>query len=138
MGATTSNYVVISADCHGGASISGYKPYLATSLHEEFDAWASSFVNPYDDNTNADADRNWSSERRLREMEADGVIAEVLLTVSGQRVLLVAGEVDESLRDELILRRFDESVLVFPDAAASRPHDVASTSARRVAGRRSV
>ena len=30
MGATTDRYVVISADCHGGASIAGYKPFLAS------------------------------------------------------------------------------------------------------------
>lgn len=78
MGATTSNYVVISADCHGGASIDGYKPYLATKYHDEFDAWADGFENPYDDVTGPDADRNWSSERRLEEMEADGVVAEVI------------------------------------------------------------
>jgi hypothetical protein len=75
MGATTDNYVVISADCHGGASIAGYKPFLASRYHDAFDAWAADFENPYDDNTGPDADRNWSSERRLREMEADGVVA---------------------------------------------------------------
>ena len=48
------------------------------SYHDDFDAWAADFENPYDDNTGADADRNWSSERRLREMEADGVVAEVI------------------------------------------------------------
>ena len=78
MGATTSKYVVVSADCHGGASIDGYKPFLASKYHREFDAWAAAFENPYDDTTGADADRNWSSERRLREMEADGVVAEVI------------------------------------------------------------
>ena len=78
MGATTDRYVVISSDCHGGASIEGYKPYLASRYHDDFDRWAASFENPYADNTGADADRNWSSERRLREMEEDGVVAEVL------------------------------------------------------------
>ena len=78
MGATTSNYVVISADCHGGASVAGYKPYLAAKHHDDFDDWAASFENPYEDNTGSHADRNWSSERRLREMEEDGVVAEVV------------------------------------------------------------
>ncbi len=78
MGATTDRYVVISADCHGGASIAGYKPYLASRYHEEFDRWAAEFENPYDDTVGADADRNWSSDRRLREMEEDGVVAEVV------------------------------------------------------------
>lgn len=78
MGATTSNYVVISADCHGGASIADYKPFLETSLHDAFDAWAAEFDNPYEDNTGPNAARNWDSEARLREMEADGVVAEVI------------------------------------------------------------
>lgn len=79
MGATTDNYVVISADCHAGASIDGYKPFLASKYHDDFDAWAANFDNPYEDNTDENADRNWSSERRLRELEADGVVAEVIL-----------------------------------------------------------
>jgi predicted TIM-barrel fold metal-dependent hydrolase len=78
MGATTSNYVVISADCHGGASLSGYKPFLASRYHEEFDRWAADFENPYEDNTGPNSGRNWDSETRLREMEADGVLAEVI------------------------------------------------------------
>ncbi|HET8618277.1 MAG TPA: amidohydrolase family protein [Acidimicrobiales bacterium] len=78
MGATTDRYVVISADCHGGASIAGYRPFLASRYHDDFDRWAAEFENPYDDTEGADADRNWSSERRLREMEADGVVAEVV------------------------------------------------------------
>ena len=86
MGATTDNYVVISADCHGGADITGYRPYLASKFHEDFDAWAAEFENPYEDNTNADADRNWSSERRLREMEADGVVSP---PAGGKREVLV-------------------------------------------------
>ena len=32
MGATTDRYVVISADCHGGASIAGYRPYLDVAV----------------------------------------------------------------------------------------------------------
>src|SRR5215510_3655206 len=78
MGATSDKYVLISAYCHCGASITGYRPYLASKYHDDFDAWAAEFENPYDDNTNADADRNWGSERRLREMEEDGVVAEVI------------------------------------------------------------
>ena len=40
MGATTDRYVVISADCHGGASIQGYKPFLASRYHADFDHFA--------------------------------------------------------------------------------------------------
>lgn len=71
-------YVVISSDCHAGAWIDEYKPYLAKRWHDDFDAWAATFVNPFLDLEDPDADRNWSSERRIRELETDGVVAEVL------------------------------------------------------------
>jgi len=76
--ATGSNYVVISADCHAGADVPDYKPYLESRYHDDFDTWLATFENPYDDIAGADADRNWDSDRRLREMEADGVVAEVI------------------------------------------------------------
>ena len=75
---TGSNYVVISADCHGGGNIRHYRPYLEAQHHDAFDAWADGFENPYDDVKGPDADRNWDSARRLAEMEADGVVAEVI------------------------------------------------------------
>ena len=34
-------YLIISADGHAGADLLGYRPYLASRWHEEFDAWAS-------------------------------------------------------------------------------------------------
>ena len=72
------NYVVISADCHAGADVAEYRPYLESRYHDDFDVWYSTFENPYDDVAGADASRNWDSDRRLREMEADGIVAEVL------------------------------------------------------------
>ncbi|MGZ4677357.1 MAG: amidohydrolase family protein [Acidimicrobiia bacterium] len=78
MGAAGTNYVVISADCHAGASVAGYKPYLESRYHDDFDAWYATFENPYDDLEGSDAARNWDSDRRLAEMEADGVVGEVL------------------------------------------------------------
>ncbi len=71
-------YMIISSDGHAGANIEGYKPYLASKWHDEFDQWAAAFVNPFSDLAASDADRNWNSQRRLRELEADGVVAEVL------------------------------------------------------------
>lgn len=71
-------YVVISADCHGGGDIPDYRPYLPSRLHDDFDAWMATYENPYDDLADQDAGRNWESSRRLAEMEADGVVAEVV------------------------------------------------------------
>ncbi len=78
MGNDDDNLVVISADCHGGANIADYRPYLEQRYHDDFDRWAATFDNPYDDVTGPDAARNWDSARRIAEMEADGVVAEVL------------------------------------------------------------
>ena len=72
------NYTVISSDCHGGADIASYRPYLESQYHDDFDAWYATFENPYADIAGDDAGRNWDSDRRLREMEADGVVAEVV------------------------------------------------------------
>ena len=78
MGDAGSNYVVISADCHAGANVADYKPYLEARFHDDFDAWYATFENPYDDLVGQDAARNWDSARRLAEMQADGIVAEVL------------------------------------------------------------
>ncbi|MDX2729176.1 MULTISPECIES: amidohydrolase family protein [unclassified Streptomyces] len=71
-------YTVISADCHAGADLLDYKPYLEARYHEDFDAWAAAYVNPYADLLADTADRNWNSARRLAELAADGIVAEVV------------------------------------------------------------
>ena len=71
-------YLVISADCHGGGNIEDYKPYLASRWHDDFDAWAATYEIPYEDMKGPDGDRNWDSKRRLTELEADGIVAEVI------------------------------------------------------------
>ncbi|WP_045875695.1 amidohydrolase family protein [Pseudofrankia sp. DC12] len=71
-------YVVISADCHGGGSILGYRPYLEKRFLDDFDAWARDYVNPYSDLEGDLGPRNWDSSRRLADLEADGIVAEVI------------------------------------------------------------
>jgi predicted TIM-barrel fold metal-dependent hydrolase len=71
-------YLVISADCHGGGGLTDYRPYLASTWHEEFDAWAATYETPYDDLTGPDAYKNWDSDQRLKDLEADGIAAEVI------------------------------------------------------------
>ena len=46
--------------------------------HDAFDDWAAAFVSPYGDLVQPDADRNWDSNRRMRELEADGVVGEIV------------------------------------------------------------
>jgi predicted TIM-barrel fold metal-dependent hydrolase len=71
-------YVVISADTHAGADLRDYREYLPSRLHEQFDAWADSYKSPFDDLVIATAKRNWDSEFRMAEVDADGVAGEVL------------------------------------------------------------
>lgn len=71
-------YIVISADGHCGAQIGEYRNYLAKRYLEDFDQWAKSYVNPFEDLQRESAYRNWDSARRLQELEDDGVVAEVL------------------------------------------------------------
>ncbi len=46
--------------------------------HDDFDAWAATYVNPFADLLAATAYRSWDSDRRLAENDADGITAEVL------------------------------------------------------------
>jgi predicted TIM-barrel fold metal-dependent hydrolase len=71
-------YTVISADCHAGGNVLDYRGYLQRRYLDEFDAWAATFHNPFEDLRRKDADRNWDSTRRLKELEADGIVAEVI------------------------------------------------------------
>lgn len=71
-------YTVISADCHGGGAIGDYRPYLEARYHDDFDEWQAGFDNPYADLKDDSAARNWDSDRRLAELEADGIAGEVI------------------------------------------------------------
>jgi predicted TIM-barrel fold metal-dependent hydrolase len=71
-------YTVISADCHAGAELRAYREFLESRYHEVFDDWADHYVNPFGDLQRPDADRSWDSRRRIRELEDDGIVAEVL------------------------------------------------------------
>lgn len=72
------HYVVISSDGHAGAELRDYRPYLETRYLDRFDEWADNFVHPWEDLRLDTAYRNWDSAVRLRELEDDGVVAEVL------------------------------------------------------------
>jgi len=75
---TDERYTVISADCHGGGDVADYRPYLESRHLDDFDRWRAAFENPYDDLQDHGASRNWDHRRRLDELEADGVVAEVI------------------------------------------------------------
>jgi predicted TIM-barrel fold metal-dependent hydrolase len=81
MGASSNaadRYTVISADCHGGAEVHAYREYLERRYHDDFDAWVRQYEIPFADLEGPDADRNWNPDRRLRDLEDDGIVAEVI------------------------------------------------------------
>jgi predicted TIM-barrel fold metal-dependent hydrolase len=81
-------YVLISSDCHAGADLLDYKPYLEQRWHDEFDAWTNEYFDPWAD---IDAESewkagvssfmsplNWDSNKRLEALETEGIVAEVI------------------------------------------------------------
>ncbi len=71
-------YTIISADGHAGGSAEQYRTYLESSLLDQFDAWRAKYKNPFRDLQNDGRTRNWDSDRRLSDLCADGVVAEVI------------------------------------------------------------
>jgi predicted TIM-barrel fold metal-dependent hydrolase len=77
-GTDDERYVLISADCHGGGALLDYRPYLPARLHDDFDEWSASYEITFDDLKGELGERNWDSARRQRDLEAEGVVAEVI------------------------------------------------------------
>ncbi|HVX22295.1 MAG TPA: amidohydrolase family protein [Acidimicrobiales bacterium] len=84
---TSTRQVVISSDCHAGASVMGYRDYLEQEWHEEFDAWAQDFADPWDDEgddrirmgvASGSSSWSWDGDTRTRLLDQDGITAEVL------------------------------------------------------------
>ncbi len=78
--APTDRYTIISSDCHAGASHASYRDYLDPAYLEDFDAWRNKYKNPYKDLAPGDDRRlrNWDSEMRNNQQEADGIVGEVV------------------------------------------------------------
>jgi len=72
------HYIVISADCHAGASHAVYREYLDPKYHDDFDAWRGEYRNPYKDLGDQRRLRNWDNEMRNVAQESDGVVGEVV------------------------------------------------------------
>ena len=87
-------YCLISTDAHAGADIQGYGQYLPKAFHDEFDAWAATFDDPWSNLDDEMHDRDdpdivmgrasfvsrysWESDTRLEHMDAEGIAAEVV------------------------------------------------------------
>jgi predicted TIM-barrel fold metal-dependent hydrolase len=71
-------YTLISADGHAGGNHEQYREYLEHKYLDEFDAWRSKYRNPFRDLQDDGRTRNWDSDRRIAELHADGIVAEVV------------------------------------------------------------
>jgi predicted TIM-barrel fold metal-dependent hydrolase len=71
-------YLLISADCHAGGSMEQYREYLDPAFRDEYDTWRQRYSNPFRDLQGDGRTRNWDSDRRVDELAADGVVAEVV------------------------------------------------------------
>jgi predicted TIM-barrel fold metal-dependent hydrolase len=85
-------YLVISSDTHAGPEPRGYGPYLEKKWRTDFDDWLTDsekiaevvrkVMGPksiaIDGDPEIDAGRNFDSDHRLKECEADGIVAEVI------------------------------------------------------------
>jgi predicted TIM-barrel fold metal-dependent hydrolase len=71
-------YTVISSDCHAGAALLEYRDYLDRKYHDDFDAWAATYVSPFQDLSAPEASRNWDDGVRNAALDEDGIAGEVV------------------------------------------------------------
>jgi predicted TIM-barrel fold metal-dependent hydrolase len=71
-------YVVITADTHAGAPIDAYREYLDPDWRGEFDAWRGAYRNPSKGHLGTKKSKSWDSAQRRHDLEADGVVGEVI------------------------------------------------------------
>jgi predicted TIM-barrel fold metal-dependent hydrolase len=71
-------YTIISADCHAGGNHEMYREYLDPRYRDDFDAWREKYRNPFRDLQDGGRVRNWDDERRNGDLEAQGIVGEVV------------------------------------------------------------
>jgi len=74
-------YVVISSDCHAGASMDAYADYLDPEFRADFEQWRRTFQNPFADlvdTESRDYRRNFDNAIRQADLEGDGIVGEVI------------------------------------------------------------
>ena len=71
-------YVVITADSHAGANLQTYREYLDADKRKLFDEWRATYRNPQQKHIGSKKHKNWDDSERLRDMDADGVVGEVI------------------------------------------------------------
>ena len=105
---TSTPYTLISSDCHAGASHDKYRTYLDAKDLDDFDAWRAKYKNPFRDLQGDERDRNWNNDRRIRELEDDGTVAEA-------RIVPPTSQNQASIEEDLA--SYIEGFLDLPDEA---------------------
>ena len=72
------HYTIISADCHAGGSHEMYREFLDPAYRDDFDAWRERYKNPFRDLQDGGRIRNWDDDQRNGDLEADGIVGEVV------------------------------------------------------------
>jgi predicted TIM-barrel fold metal-dependent hydrolase len=72
------HYTIISADCHAGGSHEMYREFLDPAYRDDFDAWREKYKNPFRDLQDGGRIRNWDDDRRNGDLEAEGIVGEVV------------------------------------------------------------
>lgn len=78
LGRADGHYTIITADSHAGGSHAAYREYLDPKYLDDFDAWRGKYRNPFKDLGDQRRYRNWDNEMRNSQMEADGIVGEVI------------------------------------------------------------
>ena len=71
-------FIVISSDTHAGAQVQGYREYLDSKHQALFDEWRGSYKNPQKKHIGSKKHKNWDDAERMADMEADGVVGEIV------------------------------------------------------------
>jgi len=74
-------HVVISADCHAGASMDAYGDYLDPAFRDDYARFRAAFQNPFEDlvdTESRDYRRNFDRAIRQQDLEGDGIVGEVV------------------------------------------------------------
>ena len=74
----STNYTLISSDCHAGGNMKAYEEYLSPSHREAFAEWRGAYSNPFRDLQDDGRSRNWDDDRRNGDLDAEGVAAEIV------------------------------------------------------------
>ena len=99
-------YIVISADTHAGGSHQQYREFLDPKYVAGFDAWREKYKTPFKDLKDTGLRiRNWDDDKRDGDMNADGVVGEVIFPNTVPPFFPTGQVVAPAPRDEDFVKR---------------------------------